>query len=96
MVIAPASPYYGIAIPAFAPNELLRVLRAHRGRYVLCTPFDRFNSSMPLKQMIEEVRKTYPGSIKLAYVGKDPRFAIYRVKAGRSPSSKNFANHSYP
>ena len=29
--------------------------------------------------MIEEIGRTHPGSIKLAYKGKDERFVIYRI-----------------
>jgi 4-amino-4-deoxy-L-arabinose transferase-like glycosyltransferase len=81
LVIAPASPYYGITIPAVTPDQLFRSLQAYDGRYVLCTPFDHFGNEAPFKQMIEEIRRTHPGSIELAFVGKDRRFAIYRVLA---------------
>ncbi len=79
LVVTPASPYYGITIPAVTPDELFRYLKADRGRYVLCTPFDRFSGETSLRQMIEEIHRTHPDSVELAYVGKDQRFAIYRI-----------------
>ena len=85
LVVAPASPYYGITIPAVTPEELFRSIRAYEGRYILCTPFDRFGNEAPFRQMIEEIRWTRPGSIELAYVGKDRRFAIYRVPTPARP-----------
>ena len=88
LVVPPASPYYGINVPVVTPSGLFRSLRADEGRYVFCTPFDRFATGKQFKQIIEDIRKADPGSIELAYLGKDRRFAVYRIKAPRHPSSR--------
>jgi hypothetical protein len=80
LVVAPASPYYGVATQPVTVDELLLTLKANKGRYVLCTPFDRFNDESSLTAMVDEVRRRHPRAVSTAYVGKDPRFKVYRIR----------------
>ncbi len=80
LVVAPASPYYGVATQPVTVDELLRTLKANKGRYVLCTPFDRFNDESSLTAMVDEVRRRHPRAVSTAYVGMDPRFKVYRIR----------------
>lgn len=82
LVVTP-SLYYGLAERAVTPGEFLRHLRAEQGRYVFCTPFDRFGGVTSLHRVVEELRAARPGSVKLVHVGKDRRFAVYRVTGGK-------------
>ena len=82
LVVAPASPYYGITCQPVTADDLLRTLKGNRGRYVLCTPFDRFNDESSLTAMMNEVRRTHPKAVSTAYVGKDQRFRVFRIRGG--------------
>ena len=80
LVVAPASPYYGIASTPVTPDQLLHTLKAQKRCYVLCTPFDRFGDEASLTALVEEIRHKHPGSVSPVFVGEDPRFRIYRVR----------------
>ncbi len=84
LVVAPASPYYGITTLPVTPDQLLGTLKTGRGRYVLCTPFDRFNDETSLTAMVDEIRRKHPRAVSTVYVGKDTRFKIYKVR-GSNP-----------
>ena len=80
LVVAPASPYYGITSQPVTPDDLLRTVKGNKGRYVLCTPFDRFNDEPSLTAMMDEVLRKHPKAVSTAYVGKDQRFKIYKIR----------------
>lgn len=86
LVVTP-SPYYGVTESTVTPDRFLRYLRADRGRYVFCTPFDRFGGTS-LHRVIEGIETGRPGSVRLVYAGKDRRFAIYRIRGGLGISSR--------
>jgi hypothetical protein len=93
LVVAPASSRYGIVSPTVTADQLFETVRANSGRYVLCTPFDRFDDKTSMRGLVEEFGRTHPGSISTVFVGDDPRFKLYEIGITPKPKRSTRSKH---
>jgi hypothetical protein len=80
LVVAPASPYYGIESQPVTAEQLFQTLRGGNGRYVLCTPFDRFDDKTSVRGLVEEFGRSHPGAVSTVFIGEDSRFKVYEIR----------------
>ena len=74
--------FYGLpAPPGPSPEELRRVLEAHRPAYAVQMP--RAYGEESFRRWLDALRAARPGQVERVYADPaDPRFVIYRLRRG--------------
>jgi hypothetical protein len=82
-VVRPSTLYYGGTAPVVGTaRELADVLSARRPRFLLVSPLPSFPEEDAVFELVQEFLRAYPGRLTPAYLGRDPRFAVFAVDGG--------------
>ncbi len=77
---SPGAMFYGDSSqPLGNPEDLLRVLRAYRARYLVHTPIPDFSEDRLFPGLLKNLIQKYPGVLQPVFTGKDERFVIFAV-----------------
>jgi hypothetical protein len=73
--------YYGGTAPMLgSAREFVDALALHHPRYLFVSPLPGFPEEDAFYELVQNVRAAYPGRLEPAYLGSDPRFAIFAVR----------------
>lgn len=85
-VSRPGSMFYDDPAPAYgALSEVMANIRSYRPQYLVLAPTPGFAEEISYSQFLTESQRKYPGWLECVYLGKDKRFAIWKIK--RVPQS---------
>jgi hypothetical protein len=85
-VSRPGSMFYDDPAPAYgALSEVMANTRSYRPQYLVLAPTPGFAEEISYSQFLTESQRKYPGWLECVYLGKDKRFAIWKIK--RVPQS---------
>ena len=79
-VARPSTLYYGgTAPPLGTVDELRAALVAYRVRYLFLSPMPAFPEEDAFYELVTSLQRARPAALRPAWVGADPRFAIFEV-----------------
>jgi hypothetical protein len=79
-VLNTMSAFYGADYPVLGTiEEFQNALKGYKARYLVTTPMPGYLEEAPYSLLLREFLEHYPGRATPAFVGSDPRFAIFEL-----------------
>jgi hypothetical protein len=82
---APGELFYGVAAPASPLPDFERMLRVNQVSYLVRTPMPHFAEERVMDRLVDRAVHERPSLLEAVYVGRDPRFLVFRVRPGPLP-----------
>lgn len=67
-------------------DELRATLVGRRPRFLFLSPMPGSPEEEPLHELVDELRRRWPGLLRVAYRGDDPRFVVFEVDPDPAPA----------
>jgi len=71
--------FYGKDSKPFEVEDLVRILKSYRAKFLVDTPMLGFAEEKPFSDVLHETQRQYPDQVKTVYIGEDNRFKIFQL-----------------
>lgn len=78
-VISPDFLFYGQDSQPFEVDDLVRILKSYRAKFLVDTPMLGFAEEKTFSDVLHKTQRQYPDQLKTVYIGEDNRFKIFQL-----------------
>ena len=71
--------FYGQDSQPIEVEDLVRVLKSFRAKFLVDTPMLGFSEDNPFSNVLHKIQRQYPDQVKTVYIGEDNRFKIFQL-----------------